>query len=232
VTRRQRAAERLANGSAALGHRLWDRACAWCVRGRREDLSGWRGVLGVFVRVGLLLFGVYVLARIVRAVPALMWALAGWWMVAAWRAGRAPAERADGLPAEPPAVTSRAVVSYWLDALTRGRSGIHLGELHQNLTRHPDLAALKRAEVRAWLDRHRITVDRTLRVDGVPGRSGVSRTTIEALLKALPPPPESSPENPPLSAVDLHKSPHSPPDSTAGERPGEDHFDDVVQLFG
>lgn len=232
MSRRQRAAERLANGSAALAHRLWDGACAWCARGRREDLPGWRGALGVFVRLGLLVFGAYVLARIVRAMPALMWAFSGWWTVAAWRAGKTLTEEARSPGEQAPAVTSRAVVVYWLDTLTRGRSGIHLGELHQTLTRHPDLSGLKRADVRAWLDRHHIAVDRTLRVDGVPGRSGVSRATVEALLRALPPLPESSTENAPLSVVDLRKSPHSPLDSPGGERGGEDHFDDVVQLFG
>lgn len=105
-------------------------------------------------------------------------------------------------PADP-----HATLIGWLDELTRGRAGIHLDELHQALTRHPQLAGLKRPEMRAWLDRHQVAVDRTLRVGKRAGRSGVSRTTVEALLKALPPLVESGGTKPPVHASDLPGSP-------------------------
>jgi hypothetical protein len=117
-------------------------------------------------------------------------------------------------PDEPPPAAEgsaladpHTVLVRWLDDLTRGRSGIHLDELHQALTQHPQLAALKRPEMRAWLDRHHITVDRTLRVGAVAGRSGVSRATVDALLKALPPLPESSGVDLLVHAADQQVSP-------------------------
>ncbi|MFI2632610.1 hypothetical protein ACH5A2_19760 [Streptomyces collinus] len=124
----------------------------------------------------------------------------------------------------PPAVEGSApddphtVLVRWLDDLTRGRSGIHLDELHQALTQHPQLAALKRPEMRAWLDRHHITVDRTLRVGAVAGRSGVSRATVEALLKALPPLPESGGVDPPVHVPDQPDSPVESGLERGGER--------------
>lgn len=95
----------------------------------------------------------------------------------------------------------------WLDDLTRGRSGIHLDELHDALTRHPQLADLSRSQMRAWLDRRGVAVERTLRVGKLAGRSGVSRATVEAFLKALPPLVESGRTKPPVHASDLHDSP-------------------------
>lgn len=111
---------------------------------------------------------------------------------------------ANEKPAPPDPYT---VLIGWLDELTRGRSGIHLDELHQALTRHPQLAGLKRSEMRAWLGRHHIAVERTLRVGSVAGRSGVSRVTVEALLKALPPLLESGGADSPVHASDVQDSP-------------------------
>lgn len=129
------------------------------------------------------------------------------------------------VPEEPPPVVEggaladpHTVLVRWLDDLTRGRSGVHLDELHQALTQHPELATLKRPEMRAWLDRHHITVDRTLRVGAVAGRSGVSRATVEALLKALPPLPESCAANPLVHASDQHGSPVESGVERGGER--------------
>jgi hypothetical protein len=119
----------------------------------------------------------------------------------------------ESAPADPHTVLVR-----WLDNLTRGRSGIHLDELHQALTRHPQLAGLKRSEMRGWLDRHDITVDRTLRVGVVAGRSGVSRATVEALLKGLPPLPESGGVDPLVHASDLRVSPVESGVERGGER--------------
>jgi len=108
---------------------------------------------------------------------------------------------AQAAPADP-----RTVLIGWLDELTRGRSGIHLDELHRALTAHPQLAGLTRPEMRAWLDRHSITVNRTLRVGSVPGRSGVSRATVETLLAGLPPLLESGGVDSPVHASDVQDS--------------------------
>ena len=242
MTRLARAAGRLTVGSRVYARRLGARAAAWCARGRRDDLSGWRGALGIFVRTALLLLGVYVLARIVRALPSLMWLLVSWWTIASWRAGKpavgppaktpdeVPEESREGAPARP-AADPQTVLILWLDHLTRDRPGIHLDELHQALARHPDLARLKRAEMRAWLDRHHITVDRTLRVGAVAGRSGVSRATIDALLKTLSPIAETSRVDSVVHAPGLHDSPVESDVESDGEPGVDPHFDDVVRLF-
>lgn len=122
------------------------------------------------------------------------------------RPRKPPAGEAPDTEEQAPADPRRALIG-WLDDLTRGRSGIHLDELHQALTRHPELAALKRPQMRAWLDRHGVAVERTLRVGRVAGRSGVSRGTVDALLKALPPLMESGGPEPQVHGSDLHGSP-------------------------
>lgn len=122
MTRLARIADRLAVGSRAHARRLGTRAAAWCARSRRDDLSGWRGALGVFVRIALLGLGVYVLARIVRAVPNLMWLLTGWWVVASWRAGK-PTD-ADTEEA-PPAPDVEAVRTLLLEAMGEA-DAVHL----------------------------------------------------------------------------------------------------------
>lgn len=122
------------------------------------------------------------------------------------RREQAPADVSAATEEQEPADPRRVLIG-WLDDLTRGRAGIHLDELHQALTQHPQLAALKRPEMRAWLDRHGVAVERTLRVGRIAGRSGVSRTTVEALLKALPPLAESGVPKPSVHASGLHDSP-------------------------
>ncbi|MFE4329666.1 hypothetical protein ACFRQM_09440 [Streptomyces sp. NPDC056831] len=161
--------------------------------------------------------------------PALMWPVTLGWAVAAWCAGapekesekpvEEPVEEAEPEPLpEPLPEHPRTHLVRWLDRLTRGTSGIHLDQLHAALTAHPDLADLTRPQMRAWLNRHEIAVERTLRVGNIPGRSGIARATIETLLtaplqtpsEAIPSPVESGVESTPLHASDLHESPHSP----------------------
>lgn len=148
---------------------------------------------------------------------ALLWPLAVWWCWAAWRAGDG-----DLVPARhevPPTLCAeyRAALLAWLDLATRGRSGIHLAELYARLRQHPALAHLADPELRACLAHYGVPVRRSLRVDGVAGRTGVHRADIEALL-TLPSPAESGPLSrcgEPGQAVD------SPPVESGGERPGK-----------
>lgn len=231
MSRLAQPAARLTAGSPALARRLTTRATAWVARGRRTDLTGWRSTLGCWARLALLALGLYLLWRIISAIPNLLWLLTAGWLATAWRAGKPSTELPANTASAAPAATPQAVLVHWLDRLTRGRAGIHLDELHATLTRHPDLATLTRPQMRAWLDRHHITVDRTLRVGAVAGRSGISRTTVEALLQALPPLPETSPAEPPLHASDLPQSPVESSVEQGGERPVEQHFEDVVRLF-
>lgn len=239
MSRLARPASRLAIGSSRAGRRLAVRLAAWVARGRRADLTGWRAALGCWLRLAALAFGLYLLWRVVRALPALMWLLSAAWLAIAWRAGRDAPETAANTPAPAPLeddpaaarIEPRALLIHWLDRLTRDRAGIHLAELHHTITRHPTSQRLSRAEMRAWLDRHHITVDRTLRVGAVAGRSGVSRATIEALLKEVSPLPETSPTDPLLHASDLHDSPVESASESGGEECVDPYFDDVIALF-
>ncbi|MBZ6250555.1 hypothetical protein KVH27_19505 [Streptomyces olivaceus] len=229
-------ATRLTVGSRLTARRIGSAAARWVRRGRRQDLTGWKAALGCWLRLGLLVVGGWLLWRLVRAVPNLMWVLTAGWIVASWRAGKpAPAEALDEASEEPPIeapeIPHRHLLIHWLDRLTRDRAGIHLTELHQTLTKDPAAATLTRAQMRAWLDRHHITVDRTLRVGSVAGRSGVSRATVEALLRTIPPLPETSPLSAAPHAPDLHDSPPESGVERGGESRVDPHFDTVALLF-
>jgi hypothetical protein len=144
----------------------------------------------------------------VQGAPGIMWPATAGWCVAAWRAGAVSGET-------PPTPCSehRAALLVWLEEVTRGRSGIHLHELYARLRRRPALAHLTDPELRACLDHYAIPVRRSIRVDGVAGRTGVHRADIEALL-ASPSPVESGP----LSGDgEPGQGPDSPPLSTVGE---------------
>ncbi|MFJ7782189.1 hypothetical protein ACIQY8_05675 [Streptomyces albidoflavus] len=88
MSRLRPAADRLARGAGRIGPALARRAVAWVRRGHRDDLTGLAAHLGTIARAALIALGVYFLARVVRASPALMWVLAGVGLAAAWRAGR------------------------------------------------------------------------------------------------------------------------------------------------
>ncbi|MFJ2205988.1 hypothetical protein [Streptomyces microflavus] len=165
--------------------------------------------------------------------PVLMWPVTLVWTLAAWRAGALPEEvqeeqpealpeEVEEEPVEAAPLDPHVALIYWLGDLTRGDTGIHLSRLHELLTSNPGLESLTRREMRAWLDRHQIPVERTIRAGGVEGRSGVTRKAIEALLS---PPlqalsqasplahavqPKRGPESGMESAPDLRKSPYSP----------------------
>ncbi|MFG3311857.1 hypothetical protein ACGF0C_07835 [Streptomyces albidoflavus] len=95
VDRLRPAADRLARGAGRIGPALARRTVAWVRRGHRDDLTGLAAHLGTITRAALIALGIYLLARVVRASPALMWALAGVGLAAAWRAGRPAAVKGD-----------------------------------------------------------------------------------------------------------------------------------------
>ncbi|MFI7656048.1 hypothetical protein ACIBX9_25545 [Streptomyces albidoflavus] len=103
MSRLRPAADRLARGAGRIGPALVRRTVAWVRRGHRDDLTGLAAHLGTIARAALIALGIYLLARIVRASPALMWALAGVGLAAAWRAGRpAAVERGEEEASETP----------------------------------------------------------------------------------------------------------------------------------
>ncbi|MEU6437448.1 hypothetical protein ABZ874_24365 [Streptomyces albidoflavus] len=88
MSRLRPAADRLARGAARIGPALARRATAWVRRGHRDDLTGLAAHLGTIARAALIALGIYLLSRMVRASPSLMWVVAGVGLAAAWRAGR------------------------------------------------------------------------------------------------------------------------------------------------
>ncbi|MDX2616128.1 hypothetical protein [Streptomyces stelliscabiei] len=181
MTRLSRTAGRLSVGSRTYARRLGTRAAAWCARGRRSDLPGWRGALGIFVRIALLVLGVYVLARIVRSLPALMWLLTGWWTIASWRAGKPAAEEPEKAPAGPDAGAVRTLL---LDLMGTG-NGVHLRTVLKHLQEHGQWEGRTVSDLRAHLGRLDIPVDRGVKVARVP-TWGVRRRDLQAPSPAEP----------------------------------------------
>jgi hypothetical protein len=185
VSRLARPANRIATGSRTYARRLASRAAAWCARGRRTDLTGWRAALGVFVRLGLLVLGAYVLARLVRALPSLMWVLTGWWTLASWRAGKPADEDPKETPADAPAEPDReAVCRLLLDLMGTGH-GVHLRTVLAHLQQHGQWQGRTVSDLRVHLERLDIPVDPKLKVGGTPTR-GVRRQDVQAPSPAAP----------------------------------------------
>lgn len=183
MSRLARPADRIATGSAAVARRLGARAAAWCARGRRTDLTGWRAALGILVRLALLTLGVYLLARIVRALPALMWLLTTAWTVAAWRAGRPTARAEESTEEEPPAgpapVLDRDAVQTLLLEVMGDASAVHLRTVLAHLQKEGQWEGRKVGDLRAALEALDIPHERGVKVGGVP-TWGVRRRDLEA----------------------------------------------------
>lgn len=151
---------------------------------------------------------------VIDATPAVMWPLTVWWCRAAWKAEGGNVVNIVHEVPRSPCAAHRAVLLTWLEDVTRGRSGIHLAELYTRLRHRPALTHLTDAQLRACLDHYAIPVRRSIRVDGVAGRTGIHRTDIETLL-APPPPVESGSGE---RGGDAGQDADSPPLSTVGER--------------
>lgn len=191
-----RIATRITTGAAILASRIRAALARWVASGRRPDLSGWRAALGPLARAGLLLAAGYVVVRLVRAAPAVLWLLAPAWLVAAWRAAPRPAPpEAAAEPRTKPPTDPRAALARWLLQAIGDRPGIHLYELYPAMRQLPGKEGASDTTLRAALLALGVTVTRSMRVPPVEGRSGVRREDVLALL------------------------------SPAGERPGEQYGD-------
>ena len=179
MSRLARPAGRLATGSSTLTGRLAARAAAWCARGRRDDLTGWRAALGILLRLVLLLFGAYLLARIVRAIPALMWLLSTGWTVAAWRTGRSATETPADTPKETPAEPDPEAVRALLLEAMGDAPAVHLRTVLAHLQERGQWEGRKVADLRAALEALDIPHDRRVKVAGVP-TWGVRRRDLQA----------------------------------------------------
>ncbi|MFD7016102.1 hypothetical protein [Streptomyces sp. NPDC059928] len=227
MSRLNRAASRLANGATVLARRLVDRASAWVRAGRREDLTGWQASIGCWVRLALLIAGLWILWRIVRAAPALLWGIAPVLGIAAWRAGRPPRKPAAPAAAEVPEPVEEQPVSTVSDAefveLVRRcigpRSGVHLAVLPELLSQFTG-EAWSAARVRASLAAAGVAVSGSVRM----GSRGVS-TGVR--LDALPCPAPTPPVAPPRDVVPAGQEPATP-GATATATPGRRRVGDLL----
>lgn len=182
MSRLARPAARLCTGSAIVARRLGARAAAWCARGRRDDLTGWRAALGILVRLALLALGAYLLARIVRALPALMWLLTTWWTAAAWRAGRPATHEAEEAPEETPAAPAPALDPAAVRALLLEVMGdapaVHLRTVLAHLQERGQWEGRTVGDLRAALEALGIFVHPKVKAAGAGPTRGVRRVDL------------------------------------------------------
>ncbi|MFE2112033.1 hypothetical protein ACFXAY_01385 [Streptomyces microflavus] len=175
-------AQRLTTGSSTLITRIGTRTAAWIRAGRRDDLTGLAAVLGCIARALIVAAGAYVLWRIIRAAPALLWALVPAWCWAALRAAprtaaEHPPQEAPEEPEEAPGSTPEEVYDAaleWIHQQIAQRNGIHLSELLSHAQAHGLFAGLDLPNFRATLERWHIPVRQQLKVGG-RNRPGIHR---------------------------------------------------------
>ncbi|MEU3851740.1 hypothetical protein [Streptomyces sp. NPDC029554] len=202
MTRRQRAAQRLTTGAAALASRFWDRACAWCARGRRDDLTGWRAALGPILRATGLLVAALIACLIVRRRPWLLWVLSGWWLAVSWRAGKAAPRAAEAASEQPQRVAPeevRQATLEWIRQQIGDRQGVHLRDLLQHAHAHGMFEGLEVTDFRAHLERWEIPVRNRVRVRGLGVTVGIHRDDLTA-----PSTPSPTPEPQEAAEAELH----------------------------
>lgn len=182
MSRLARPAARIATGSSTVARRLAQGAAAWCARGRRHDLDGWRASLGCWLRIALLGVGLYGLWCLVRARPALMWLLSASWLLAAWQAGKRSTkdtgETEATTEAKPPAAPDTEAIRAWLLALMEDASGVHLRTVLARLQQEGQWEGRTVTDLRVYLERLGVPVNRGVKVGGVP-TWGVRRRDLE-----------------------------------------------------
>ncbi|MCX4993833.1 hypothetical protein [Streptomyces longwoodensis] len=174
MNRLTRPAGRLADGSSALARRLAARAAAWVARGRRHDLTGWRAALGCWARLTVLAFGLYLLWRLVRAVPQLMWLATGAWTALAWRAGRPSREE----PAEAPPAPDREAVRTLLLEVMGDAPAVHLRTVLAHLQKQDQWKGRTVGDLRAALEALGIPVHPKVKAPGGGPTRGVRRVDL------------------------------------------------------
>ncbi|KAF2774646.1 hypothetical protein [Streptomyces sp. OM5714] len=191
MSRLARPAGRIASGSAVVARRLASRAAAWVRRARRDDLTGVKAVLGCWLRLALLGLGLYLLWRLIRAVPNLMWVLTVGWLLASWRAGRPAPEQAIDTPTEgaPSMPSGEALRSLLLDLMGTAPA-VHLSTVLDHLQQRPDTGPVTAswgvADLRARLERLGIPVHPKVKAGGKGPTRGVRRADLATSPAAAP----------------------------------------------
>ncbi|MFJ9982546.1 hypothetical protein ACIQUD_00525 [Streptomyces globisporus] len=174
-------AQRLATGSHTLIARIGSRTADWIRAGRRDDLTGLAAALGCILRTVLVAAGAYLLWRVIRATPALLWVLVPAWCWAALRA--APRTAAEPTPEEAPEEPRDAVLRLLYEAL-EDRPSMYLSDLLKHLQKKGHAAGWSVADLRARLEALGIPVEMRLKTGG----RGASRGVVKAQLPPLPDP--------------------------------------------
>ncbi|MFG2506753.1 hypothetical protein ACGFOW_14755 [Streptomyces rubiginosohelvolus] len=185
-------AQRLATGSHALIARIGARTADWIRAGRRDDLTGLAAALGCILRALLAAAGAYLLWRIIRAAPALLWALVPVWCWAALRAApRTAAEPAPEEAFEEPEPDPRDAVLRLLYEALGDRPAMYLSDLLQHLQEQGHGKAWSVADLRARLEALNIPVEMRLKTGGRNASRGIVRAQLPPLPN--PAPQEASP---------------------------------------
>jgi hypothetical protein len=178
VSRLVRVVNRLAAGSTTAARRLAVRLAAWVARGRRTDLTGWRAGLGCWARLAALLFGLYLLWRLVRAVPNLLWLLSTVWVVASWRTGKGVAEDASEAPVDGLAAPSVEAVRTLLLEVMGDASAVHLRTVLAHLQEHGQWEGRTVGDLRAHLEALHIPVHPKVKAPGGGPTRGVRKADL------------------------------------------------------
>ncbi|MFJ1858766.1 hypothetical protein ACIOHA_15825 [Streptomyces anulatus] len=185
TTRLQHLARRLVDGARILTRRQARRIAAWIRAGRRDDLTGLAAALGCIARALIVAAGAYLLWRVIRAAPALLWALVPAWCWAALRAAPrtatepAPEEAPEGAEPDP----REAVLQLLYEALG-DRPSMYLSDLLQHLQEQGHGTGWSVADLRARLEALGIPVEMRLKTGG----RNASRGIVRAQLPPLPSP--------------------------------------------
>ncbi|MFJ4712704.1 hypothetical protein [Streptomyces sp. NPDC088785] len=186
---RARAAARLARGSTLVWRRRAAALARWIRKGRRDDLTGWRAVLGPVARVLALIALAWIAYGILRALPWLCGVLAALWCRAAWKAGRiATREPSVDAPAplDPEAVRT-LLLTVMEDAPT-----VHLRTVLAHLQEHGQWEGQTVTDLRRSLTALGVPHDRRVKVGRVP-TWGVRRADLEAPSPVEPQAPSPTP---------------------------------------
>jgi hypothetical protein len=187
TTRLQLLARHLADGTRLLTRRQARRLAAWIRRGRRDDLTGLAAVLGCLLRAFLAVLGLYLLWRLIRSCPNLLWLLVPGWCWAAIRtASRTATEQAPEATSEEPEPDPRDAVLRLLYEALGDRPAMYLSDLLQHLQEKGHGKGWKVADLRARLEALGIPVEMRLKTGGRGASRGVVRAQLPPLSQPDP----------------------------------------------
>lgn len=168
---------RLASGAQLVFQRRATSIAGWVAAGRRDDLAGWRSLLGPIVRILALTLLASMAYRVLRALPWLMWLLVAAWLRAAWRATRRTEDAQDPLADGSPTPDITAVLTL-LHVVLDGTDRVHLSAVLAHLQEQGYAAGWKVADLRARLESLGVPTQPKVKVGRTPTR-GILRADLD-----------------------------------------------------